>query len=165
MKTIPLSQGKCALVDDADYDWLMQWKWYAHKAPRTFYAVRNTQQNEGRRRMVYMHREIMGLIQGDVTQVDHKSRQGLDNQRSNLRQCTTVQNGANRKKQSTQSLSKYKGVSKYPNSHHKKPWAAAIKYHGKHIYIGMYADEDEAARAYDEKAKELFGDFARLNNV
>ncbi len=50
MKRIPLSQGKFALVDDEDYDFLSQWKWLYHPAG---YAI----QSGGSRS--YMHRLIL----------------------------------------------------------------------------------------------------------
>ena len=69
MKQIQLTQGKVALVDDLDYDWLSQWKWYAHKEyGECFYAVRHSYQREGKRRLIPMHRQILGLEYGDSRQ-------------------------------------------------------------------------------------------------
>ena len=58
MKAIPLSRGKEALVDDADYEVLSQHKWYFH---RSGYAVRNEKADDGKNYSLFMHRQIMGL--------------------------------------------------------------------------------------------------------
>ena len=70
MKTIPLTQGQVAMVDDEDFERINQHKWHLLKSPYTFYAVRTTPRKEGRK-MIYMHREILGLIDDDEsTQLD-----------------------------------------------------------------------------------------------
>ncbi len=159
MKRIPLTQGKYATVDDEDYDWLMQWKWYANFDYHNWYAVRKGTKEKGKKRpMIRMHRVIMGAQAGQ--EIDHENGDGLDNQKHNLRFCTHPQNNYNRA--NFHHTSKYKGVS-WKTA--KGKWYVAIRHKGKHIFIGMYVDEDEAGRAYDEKAKELFGEFARPNNV
>ncbi len=164
MKRIPLTQGKFALVDDENYEYLMQWKWYAAKNWRTFYAVRKAGRNEQRpNKTILMHREILQPPKG--TMMDHVDGRGLNNILCNLRTCTSSMNGANRKKQSKASLSRYKGVSKYRNGQHKKPWIVMIKLHKRAIYVGVFKTEIEAAKAYNAKAKELFGQFARLNVI
>lgn len=164
MKKIPLTQGRFAIVDDEDYDYLMQWKWYASKNWRTFYAVRHTRRNEQRpNKVILMHKEI--LSSHKKTDTDHIDGNGLDNRRHNLRECTVSQNGANRKKQTKQSLSQYKGVSKYTNGRHKKPWIVMIKHHETAIYVGVFKTESAAAVAYNQKATELFGEYANLNVI
>ena len=105
-----------------------------------------------------MHREILGITDPKIN-VDHLDGDGLNNQRSNLRVCTDSQNGANRGKQKN-NKSGYKGV--HWNKKTKK-WAAQIQYHKKVLNLGYYSDIIEAAKAYDKKALELFGEFARLN--
>lgn len=160
MKKIPLTQGQFALVDDEDYMWLSQWKWFAHRkgVAFTFYAMRMVQE-KGRQILCRMHREILGLKFGDKRQSDHENLHGLDNQRRNLRICTQAQN------QQNQSLSKnntsgYKGVSWHKT---KKKWQSRIGSKSGRICLGHFDDKVKAAKAYDKTAKKLFGKFARLN--
>ncbi len=147
MKHIPLSQGKFAIVDDEDYDYLMQWKWYANKMGNTWYA---TNYNKGG-----MHRLIMKYPKG--LQVDHINHNGLDNRRCNLRICTKQQNEWNRLP-NCNAASPYRGVQKMRGK-----WAANIRFNGKLIYLGVFASDTEAAKVWDAKAKELFGEYAYLN--
>ena len=86
-KTIPLTQGKLALVDDADFEWLNQWKWHAVRFRDRYYAVRTATENEtSSPTTVYMHRLIMGTDTGQATH--HLNNDGLDNRQDNLRVCT-----------------------------------------------------------------------------
>lgn len=159
MKQIPLTQGKFAIVDDEDYEWLNQWKWYARKHRNTFYAIRNTNQQSSERKHVRMHRLILGLRKGDGKTSDHKNGNGLDNRRKNLRICTKSQNSQNRLPLKNTS-SKFKGVYWDKKG---KIWRAGIQKNSKRIYLGCFKSEIEAAKAYDRKAKELFGEFALCN--
>lgn len=85
MKLISLTQGKFAKVDDDDYDYLMQWKWFAYKGYKTYYSARSVKVSENLSiRSNSMHRQIMNVFDSE-TKVDHKNHNGLDNQRSNLR--------------------------------------------------------------------------------
>lgn len=157
MKKVPLTQGQFALVDDEDYEWLMQWKWFAMKTPHGFVAVRNRGSwDEPGTATIYMHREIMETAQG--MEVDHIDHNKLNDQRYNLRNCSALQNKCN--KRSYYGTSKYKGVSWNKKAN---KWMSRIASKGEHIHLGYYDDEEEAARVYDEAAKELFGEFAELN--
>ncbi len=159
MKHIPLTQGKVAIVDDEDYDFLMQWKWYAGKAGRRYYAVRNTRnQKMGSPPIIFMHRVIVNAPEDK--DIDHKNHNALDNRKVNLRICTRSENMANVRPQ-TNRISQYKGVSQ--TGRRKQAWRSRIKHNYITIYIGYYASEIEAAKAYDKKAKELFGEFACTN--
>jgi hypothetical protein len=154
MKTIPLSQGKVALVDDEDFEYLNQWKWSAKCSGYSFYAQRMFRIN-GIRKMIMMHRFILGVEKNrDIDHIDHD---GLNNQKRNLRLVTHSQNMANSRK-GEGFTSKYKGVS-FDKMNGK--WVVDIA--GKRV--GRFADEEEAARAYNEAAKKLYGDFAFLNDV
>jgi hypothetical protein len=153
MKEIPLTQGKVALVDDADFDWLNQWKWYYHYAG----AVRNTPRPK--RKTVLMHREIFGLSSEDSDDVDHRNHDRLDNRRCNLRICTTTENCHNRYKPK-QCSSKFKGVSWHNNN---ARWTAQIGIPGKLIHLGSFKLEECAALAYDMAALREFGEFAHCN--
>lgn len=153
MKQIPLTQGRVALVDDADFDYLSQWKWYAVKSGRTFYA-RRANKNDGPS-VLTMHQQLYGM-----KKVDHKDGNGLNNQRSNLRLCDVSQNRQNMVK-TKRLTSIYKGVS-WDKSRRK--WDCRIRPPGqKQIRIGRFDSETEAAKAYDEMAIAVFGEFANTN--
>ncbi len=154
MKQIPLTQGKSATVDDADFEWLNQWKWYCNND----YATRKTLGGEKWRKKLSMHRVIIKALPHQS--VDHKDGNPLNNCRSNLRFATDSQNQANRHKMRFTHSSLYRGVSWHSR---KKKWIAHIGYKRKLIHLGYYKNEIDAARAYDKAAKELFGEFACLN--
>lgn len=148
MRFIPLTQGKRAVVDDEDYEFLNQWKWHINRdTPSRMMGSRKNRKRQD------MGRLLMNNPVGKV--VDHKNRNRLDNRRANLRICTKKQNLANRgvNKNSTTG---YKGV--HFDSRHKS-YNVVIK--GKHI--GSYKTLEEAAVVYDKKATELYGEFAYLN--
>lgn len=105
-----------------------------------------------------MHRVIMGDVEGKF--VDHINHNGLDNRKANLRFATAQQNTWNKRKQKGNYSSQYKGVHWVKSE---KNWRALITCNKKMIYIGRFDDETAAAMAYDEKAKELFGEYASLN--
>jgi hypothetical protein len=153
MKQIPLTQEKVAIVDDDMYEYLSQWKWHYVNG----YAVRSETCAPGKQKAVFMHRLIMQAPDG--MEVDHKETEDtLNNQRSNLRLCTHSQNNHNRTKYSN-NTSGYKGVFPLPS----KRWRACIKNQGERLHIGVFDTPEEAARAYDAKARELFGEFANTN--
>lgn len=166
MKLIPLSiwkkNGKyknlLAKVDDEDYDFLMQWRWTVikRKTVNTFYAIRTIKGVAHFR----MHRVIMGATNPSI-QIDHIDGDGLNNQRSNLRFATQLQNNMNRRKQAKKSHSKYKGVVFRDMNKYKK-WCAIIRLSGV-VYRKSFVLEEDAATWYDNKAKELFKEFANLN--
>lgn len=157
MKLIPISNGKFAQVDDEDYDYLMQWNWHINKG----YAYKNIQTTAGRK-MVGMHRDLIASSESEI--VDHKDRNPLNNQKSNLRTCTYSGNACNRK---ALGASKYLGVS--INSRTRKGklinmgWCAKIKKNGKQKHLGIFKNEIDAAKAYNEAAKIVHGEFANLN--
>ena len=156
MKKIPLTQGKFAIVDDADFEWLNQWKWRALKGSNdNWYAMRRQRQNS-KRIPVYMHREILKPSSNMLT--DHKDHNGLNNQRNNLRAATSAQNHQNRRKH--RGISRFKGVCW--NQQYAK-WQAQIKVKGKHFHLGRFLSEIEAAKVYDKAATKFFGDFACTN--
>ena len=159
VKEIQLTQGKVALVDDADYEWLNQWKWYAKKERGTFYAVRGINKG-GDRRSIRMHRLILGLTDPKDFG-DHKDMDGLNNQRNNLRKCSHAQNQRNRNGHRN-SASKFKGVTFRTKDN---MWYAQIKYNKKLTHLGGFKTEIEAAQKYNEAATKYHGEFARLNII
>ncbi len=83
VRLIPLTQGKYALVDDEDFEQLCKYKWYPQKGRFTWYPIRNTRTVNGKRTVMRMSREILGMAKGDGKIADHKNRNGLDNRRDN----------------------------------------------------------------------------------
>lgn len=155
MKKIPLTSGGYALVDDEDYEFLVQWSWRIWK-PQNRHAVYVRRGYDSKA----MHRIILGLDDPSIV-VDHRNHDGLDNTRSNLRVCTTGENCRNRKV-NPNTTSGYKGL--YLNRATNK-WVARIKHKKKCYRLGTFPTAEEAAEAYNVKAKELHGEFAYLNPV
>ncbi len=147
-KLIPLTQGKFAIVDDEDYDWLMQWNWY-YKV----YAARSKSKSHS---AILMHRLI---LPGKM--IDHKNGNELDNRKCNLRECTRAENSYNQKGQKN-STSKYKGVHWIKK---RGIWHACIINGLSTTFLGSFRNEEDAAKAYNEAAIKYFGEFARLNII
>lgn len=151
---VALTQGKFALVDEADFERVNAVPWKYNRA--TGRAVR------GKQTTVQMSRFIVGAAE-DVD-VDHINGDRLDNRRTNLRVATHQQNLCNRPVHA-QNASGFKGVGPWTHSgKYRAPvWRARIKVNGKRISIGTYPTAEAAARAYDDAARLHHGEFARLN--
>lgn len=156
MKSIPLSRDLFAIVDDESYDNVNQYKWCATKGNKTWYATRNLIVN-GKRTQISMHRYLLGASGKD--KVDHVNGNGLDNTMGNLRIVTHQQNILNSTAHSG-GTSKYKGVC-WDKDRNK--WRVQISKDGKRHHVGSFLTEDDAARAYDSAAIELFGEYAYIN--
>lgn len=153
---IGLTQGKSTIVDASDFVILSQWKWHLSHFG---YAERRQHLPSSRKnqkfRMIRMHRLVMEIP--DNMQIDHANGDRLDNRRSNLRICTGRQNSYNQRKRSD-NTSGYKGVT----------WnTAAGKWEARvgHKYLGLFEDKKQAALAYNLGASEMYGEFARPNEL
>lgn len=151
MKEIKLTQGKVAIVDDSDHEWLSQYSWSFAKVG---YAARGGK-NLGRRFGCYMHRQIMNPTKG--FEVDHKNGNKLDNRRSNLRICTSQQNKFNHPTHRNNKLG-IKGVSLLKSG----KFLAQIMSSGRNIYLGTHKTAALAHEAYRNAATKMRGEFARF---
>ena len=159
MKTITLTQGQVALVDDEDYPPLSLHRWYAQWEPhgKTFYAARHVREL-GKKKTITMHRMVMNALPNQT--VDHWDHNGLNNRKENLRLCTGTQNQANQKK--VRGSSQFKGVCFLKK---RNKWLCSIGFKNKTYFIGHFNNEVDAARAYNSAALKLFGGFALINII
>jgi hypothetical protein len=169
MKEIKLTKDKFALVDDEDFEYLNQFRWSVSKgSKKVLYANRGVWDKVRRKVKNWkMHRVILCLTDPKVL-VDHIDHNGLNNQRSNLREVTVAQNNKNRRS-CKNSTSKYTGVSiaerKGSSGTIHKYWVATIGSNNKTIYLGTFKNEKEAAIAYNKGAIMYHGEFANLNDT
>jgi predicted nucleic acid-binding Zn ribbon protein len=158
MKTVPLhgkkAAGLVALVDDEDYGFVLPFRWNVKESGRMIYAMANVVRGDGSHTTISMHKLITGW-----PMADHANHDGLDNQRSNLRPATPSQNSMNNRPRRNTS-SRYKGVGWQKNQ---GVWVAHVGTPAGRIYLGIFASEESAARAYDTVARQAFGEYACLN--
>ena len=166
IREIPLTQGKIAIVDVKDYEWLNQWKWYAHKKndDSTYYARRRGTLSNGKRITVFMHREILTLTYRDGRIPDHKDHNGLNNRRDNLRIVSPSLNRHN-SKLLRNNTSGYRGVDPvtYIKKNGTRNWRVRISFEGKRMSGKSYSNILDAAAAYDLIAIKLWGPNIPLN--
>lgn len=155
MKKIPLTRGKVALVSDEDYERVAEKKWTAARNKYTWYAMHYYRDHGGKVRAIYMHRFILNAP--PTIRVDHRNRNGLDNRRCNIRLATAIQNGHNRRKDSS-SKQQFKGVIERGGRHYVR-----LKVGERVQSFGGYPDAEAAARVYDAIATRLRGEFALTN--
>jgi hypothetical protein len=156
-REIPLTQGKVVIVDPEDYEWLSQYNWHAVFMHGKWYASRVVCK-DGKKCNEFMHRLLLNVPKGKQT--DHKNNNGLDNRRSNIRECTCMENQHNQKPRTNLKSSQFKGV-----HWHKRDlkWVAGIKVNGKRKDLGEFDSEINAAVTHDLAAIKYFGEFANLN--
>ena len=155
MKLIkPTNHRLLILVDDEDYELLSENNWQIN--PETM-AVQRCERVAGKVVTILMARVVVNAPKG--VKVDHRNHNTFDNQKDNLRLASRSQNGANRRKQTKPSTSKFKGVYQFPSGQ----VIAQIAVNGKHIYLGSFKTHEAAAAAYDAAAVQQFGDFAFTN--
>ncbi len=151
VRHIPLTRGKYAVVDAADYERVASFNWYASIAGNRVYARCSI---DGR--SIFLHRLLTNAPKGMV--VDHIDHDGLNDRQSNLRVCTFQQNLHNSRPYGKSS--RFHGVCWDKAG---RRWVVYICHNGRSRFVGQFTDEIEAARAYDRKAYELFGEYAYLN--
>lgn len=140
------------LYDEEDTELLAQYTWHVSD---TGYAMAHDRRPDRSKYHIRMHRRIMEASEG--MEIDHINGNSLDNRKENLRVCTHAENGRNQKKPSN-NTSGYKGVSLYKPTNR---FRADIQLNGKQNHLGYFKTALEAAEAYNEAAKRLFGDFMR----
>jgi hypothetical protein len=164
-REIHLTKGYVALVDVDDYEWATERQWYPliskrkDGTVRNVYAYQATLGSRSKRRFVYLHREVLarrGVISKFVDHIDHN---GLNNRSENLRPCSSAENNRYRFANYLNKLG-FKGLRWGKNN---RKWIAQLGHAGRNYYLGQYGDPRDAARAYDRKAIELFGEFALTN--
>jgi len=155
--TVPLPRGFQAIIDAADADLVVGRVWHVlgDSIGRPYAVSPNGLQG--------MHRAILNPPNDMV--IDHINGDGLDNRRANLRVCSVAQNRRNARKTRSATTSRFKGVwYERPSSEHGgKPWRARIVFERRNIRLGRFDTEVAAARAYDEAAQRLHGEFAKTN--
>lgn len=166
MKEIILTQGKKAIVDDEDFEFLNQYDWcvamarekrWGYKAVKGFTYSKNGKKQT---QMIQMHRIIM-LSPPDIFDVDHIDGNSLNNQKSNLRICTHAENMMNIRRR-VSSSSRFRGVTFNKQD---KRWRARFFLGGKSLLDKKFNKEEEAALIYNEFCKKYHGEFARLNII
>jgi hypothetical protein len=158
-RKIYLGEGQFTILDPQDYYRLGNFKWWVHGNGTNLYAARSALTAQLRSKIVFLHRQIMDPPPALL--VDHRNCDSLDNRRANLRLATHKQNMHNRRKRANTS-SRFIGVH---FDKQRRKWAVHIRHNGRKLWLGRFADEIAAARAYDNAARQYNGDFARLNNV
>ncbi len=163
VKEIRLTQGQVAIVSDDWFEYLNQYKWFAHwtDASKTFYAWRNRHKSEGRPvTIIQMHRVILNAPKGVM--VDHSDHNGLHNWIPNIRLAPHGGNRANSRLSKTRTSSGLKGVYWEPR---RNLWIARIGINGKTKYLNGFENKMDASNAYNEAALLYFGEFAYLNPI
>jgi hypothetical protein len=160
MKTINLTKGYVAMVDDDDYARINQYEWCVGvtthgDGSKTLYAKRCANKTET---FYLMHRLILSITDPTI-EVDHVDHNGLNNQKHNLRVATSSQNQGNAQVRSD-NTSGFKGVTWHK---HQKRWLPQLQTKERKIYLGSFVDKVKAALAYDKAAREYFGEFAHTN--
>lgn len=156
MPTIDLTRGFSTLVDDADFERVSPYRWYAVLIRGRYpYAVASI---DGRQQ--YLHRVLLGAGRGE--EVIHLSEDTLDNRRENIVLLSDRHFQRQRgPSTSPRKTSRYRGGTKTQSRH--SPWRAALRLRGQYVSLGSFPSEEQAARAYDDAAKEHFGERAYQN--
>lgn len=155
---IHLTQGMTTVIDWCDLQRLLRIRWMVQKTARgRFYVVGWAGHGRTGRKGVSLHRFILDAPSGVV--VDHRDGNELRNTRDNLRIASKSQNAANSLRSSA-NTSGFKGVSWNCKD---QRWVAKIKASGHETFLGLFSDPRNAALAYDDAARTMFGEFAAVN--
>jgi hypothetical protein len=156
MRGIKLTRSYFAIVDDADYERVIAaGPWHVRPDKGTFYASHTMPRGtDGKQKTIALHRFLLGIAD-PKTKVDHWDGDGLNNRRNNLRVATSQQNSANHRRRG----GRFHGVALHSGG----KWQAHIRVNRKLIHLGTFTDKVQAALAYDEAAREHFGEFANTN--
>lgn len=158
---LELTQGLSCLIDAEDWDLVRNRRWYAVRKNRVSYVNSPVWDPDTKASgTLLLHRLIVGSYEMiDGKQIDHIDHNGLNNKRNNLRACSRSENQRNR------GLTKdrrYKGI---VYRKRERFFEAKIRYNGEVIQLGYYPTPEIAAAVYNDKAMELFGEYAYLNRV
>lgn len=153
---VPLTRGKVAIIDAADVPLVEGRNWFAVPGGKTFYGVSMLPRSGGRQRSISLHVTILPGFE----EVDHRDGDGLNCRRSNLRPATRYKNIVNRGLFSN-NTSGHTGV-----SFHKATgkWQAEIKAGKKAIYLGVYANFEDALSARLKAEEQYHGEFSRRSS-
>lgn len=153
---LPLSQGKVAVIDFDDFEKVRGMKWVVTKIRRNFYATQRVRRADGKWTITYLHRVITDCPTD--MEVNHINGDGLNCKQENMQVCTPQQHAFAFRRKIAGASSKFRGV-----CWHGKCWTSQIHKCGKKFHLGSFSSEEDAARAYDAKARELFGTHAAPN--
>lgn len=154
---IRLTLGIYAIVDASDAERINAFRWHARRYRTNTYAVRTSPRSRGRE-YIGMHHEVLNVI---GKQCDHKNHIGLDNRRSNLRLADDSQNACNVIR--IDRKTGFRGVHRCPSISER--WYAEVQWKRRRYYLGSFASGIEAAKAYNDGALRLQGEFAVLNKL
>ncbi len=146
------------LIDDEDYEKIKGKSLSLFKNSRAGKEVLYVRTSWINGKRFLLHRFLTDCPKDKL--IDHINHNPLDNRKSNLRICNNAENKMNMGRYKTNKESKYKGVFIY-----NKIITAAIGFNGKPIHLGKFQTQKDAAKAYNKKAIELFGEFAYLNEI
>ncbi len=153
---VPLTMGCIALIDAVDYRRVSAFAWHAKKRPDGRFAAACNSTTKRGQETILMHRFLLKLRTKGMPFVDHVNGDSLDNRRINIRIATPSQNCQNRLPNRNK---RFKGVRRTANG----KWQARISNLGITHYLGVFDRQRDALSAYDERAKALYGAFARPN--
>jgi hypothetical protein len=146
-------KGYDVLVDDDIAPMILARKWHVSRRKNRVYFASTVYTKDGKSYEIRLHRLLACAVDG--LSVDHKNGNTLDNRRENLRVCTNAENTRNQPDR-RRSKAGYRGVVQAGDR-----FKAKIMHEGKNIHIGYFNTAEEASQAYERKAKELFGEFYR----